>query len=144
MGWLLDILKEVPLSAVLKERVALEEQKYDQAVEEAQELRQRVAGLEREVADLRSLLPATPAGDLNDDTRRVLVLLFQAEDRDMHAEGLAQNLQLDRGVVQYHLDGLNARGLAEHAGSNYLDVDIYWKLTPEGRRYVVENGLLAE
>ena len=81
---------------------------------------------------------------MNDDTRRVLVLLFQAEDRDMHAEGLAQNLQLDRGVVQYHLDGLNARGMAEHAGANYLDVDICWELTPEGRRYVVENGLLAE
>jgi hypothetical protein len=31
MGWLRDILREVPLSSVLKELLALAEQKYDDA-----------------------------------------------------------------------------------------------------------------
>lgn len=47
MGWIQDLLKEVPLSAVLKERVALAEQKFHEAVEEARKPRQRVADLEQ-------------------------------------------------------------------------------------------------
>ncbi len=60
MGWIKDLLKEVPLSALLQERVALAEQKFDQAVEEAQKLRQRVADLEQEITELRQPPSGSP------------------------------------------------------------------------------------
>ena len=56
---------------------------------------------------------------------------------------LAQRLQMERGVAEYHLDQLKTRGLAVCTGGNYLHGYVYWGLTPEGRRYVVENGLIS-
>ncbi len=143
MGWLLDTLKEVPLSAVLKERIALAEQKYDRAVEETQELRKKIAELEQELAELRAKRSPEPAGDLSNDLCQVLVYLFRATGNDRDVGALAQQLQMERGVAVYHLEQLDARGLVVHAGGNYLYGHVYWVLTPEGRRYVVENGLIS-
>ena len=142
MGWIHDLLQEVPLSAVLQERVALAEQKFDQAVEEAQGLRKTVADLEQEITELRARLPAEPAGELSDDTGRVLVYLFRGQYDDRDVGHLAQYLKIERGVAEYHLEQLDERGLAECTISDYLHV--YWALTPEGRRYVVDNGLISE
>jgi hypothetical protein len=54
MGALQDLLQEVPLSAVLKERVALAEQKYEGAITEIADLRQRLPALEEENTALRA------------------------------------------------------------------------------------------
>ena len=54
MGLLQDLLKEVPLSSVLKERVALAEEKYENAVKEMEGYKQRIAALERENEILRA------------------------------------------------------------------------------------------
>ncbi len=143
MGSIQDLLTEVPLSAVMRERVALAEQKYDQAVEEAEELRQKVAELEREITELRAQVPSKPAGGLDHDAGQVLVYLFRSRHDDRDVGALAQRLQMERGVAEYHLDQLNALGLAKRTGGNYLHGHVYWGLTPEGRSYVVENGLIS-
>jgi DNA-binding HxlR family transcriptional regulator len=51
------------------------------------------------------------------------------------------SLNMERGVLQYHLDRLDAAGLAHVTGSNYVDEHTYWGLTPQGRQYVVERKL---
>ncbi len=142
MGWIQDALTEVPLSAVMQQRVALAEQKYDQAVEEAEQLRRRVAELEREVTELRAQVPSKPAGGLGDATRQVLVYLFRCRNEDCDVGSLGRCLQMERSLAEYHLDQLDTRGLAFCKGTDdegYL----YWGLTPEGRSYVVENGLIS-
>ena len=144
MGWIKDLLTEVPLSAVLQQRIALAEQKFDRAVAEAEELRQRVADLEREVTELRAQLPAEPTGDFSDDMGQVLGYLFRCKHEDCDVGALAQHLQMERGVAEYNLEQLDARGLAVCTGGNYIKHHAYWGLTPEGRRYVVENGLISE
>ncbi len=57
MGAIQDLLQEVPLSAVLKERVALAEQKYERAMRENADLKQRIQTLEEENAGLRTQIP---------------------------------------------------------------------------------------
>jgi len=68
MGAIQDLLQEVPLSAVLKERVALAEQKLERATSENADLKQRIRELEEENAALRELIPTEELGGLNRDT----------------------------------------------------------------------------
>jgi hypothetical protein len=144
MSLLQDLLTEVPLSAVLRERVTLAEERFQRANEEVQVCRQRIAALEEEIKSLRTKLPVEPvAKDIGDDTIRVLLHLFRASDMDHRDVGImAQALQFEKSVLQYHLDRLDEIGLAEVTGANYLHGHVYWALTPEGRRYVVERNLI--
>jgi hypothetical protein len=64
MGAIQDLLQEVPLSAVLRERVALAEQKYEAAMTENAELRRQLRALENENATLRALTPPINNDDL--------------------------------------------------------------------------------
>jgi hypothetical protein len=61
MGWLQDLLKEVPLSPVLQERVKLAEDRYANASRENEELTRRIGVLEAENAELRRQIPRIDA-----------------------------------------------------------------------------------
>jgi DNA-binding transcriptional ArsR family regulator len=142
MGVLQDLLKEVPLSSVLKERVALAEEKYDGAMKEIEGYKQKVTSLERENENLRAQIPKSD-GTLSDDTARVLVHLFKAAtqvDRDVGV--MSRQLTLEQGVLKYHLDRLKEGGLADIVGGNYVHGHTYWALSPKGRQYVVERKLI--
>jgi len=143
MGWLQDLLQEVPLSSVLRERVALAEERYEHAIQEIKSCKQRIAVLESENEGLRAKIPPEPLNTLGDDTTRVLIHLFRTaelDDRDVGA--MARRLEMERALLQYHLDRLLDGRLAEETGGNYLHGHVYWALTPEGRRYVVERKLI--
>jgi len=142
MGLIQDLLQEVPLAAVLRERVALADQRYEAALREVEELKRKYAALERENSELRTQIPQAPQAPLGEDTKRVLVQIFRArqqEERDVGA--MAAALGMERGVVQYHLDRLRDAGFAEVSGGNYLHGHTYWALTSAGRRHVVEGKL---
>lgn len=143
MGSIQDLLQEVPLAAVLRERVALADQKYEAALRDVEQLQRRVAALEKENAELKAQIPQTKQADLSDDTNRVLVHIFRTgemEARDVGA--MASALGMERGIMQYHLDLLEGAGLAETTGMNYVHGHVYWALTPGGRRRVVEGKLI--
>ena len=59
-----ELLTEVPLSAVLRERVARAEERYARELENC---RQRVAAVERENEALRAKIQAGPASGLKGD-----------------------------------------------------------------------------
>jgi hypothetical protein len=117
MGWIEDVLKEVPLSAVLKERIALADQKYEGAIQQIDDLKKKVATLERENADLRAQIPHHKETSLPEDTARVLVQIFRAKDIEERDVGnMAMSLNMERGVLQYHLDRLLSAGSFDSAG----------------------------
>jgi DNA-binding MarR family transcriptional regulator len=143
MGSLTDLLAEVPLAAVLRERVALVEEKYDRAIKENAALKRRVEELERENETLRAQIPAATGPRLGDDTARVLVHLFKAADMDDRDVGrMAGRLQMELGVMQYHLDRLQQAGYADVTGGDYVNGYVFWALTPAGRQHVVESKLI--
>ena len=146
MGWLTDLLqeaKEVPISAVLRERVALAEQKYEGAMKENTDLKQRVRDLEGEIATLRAQLPNKKGGPLSEDAIRVLVHLFETEtgQNTPDVDGVARGLQMQRSIVKYHLDCLEKADFAHAVGFLPADGRELWVITSDGRRYVVENKL---
>lgn len=60
MGMIDDFLQGIPLNAVLRERLALAEQKYKDMETENKELKQRVASLTTEVATLAEKIAKAP------------------------------------------------------------------------------------
>jgi hypothetical protein len=81
-------------------------------------------------------------GELSDAATRVLVHLFTTHERQQREVGaMASKLALDRGVLEYHLDQLNEAKFAERAAINYRFGHVYWAITSEGRKYVVERKL---
>jgi DNA-binding transcriptional ArsR family regulator len=143
MGSIQDLLQEVPLAAVLRERVALADQKYEAAVREVEDLKRKIAALERENAELRTQIPPSDTTSLGDDTNRVLVHLFLATESVERDVGMmAAALGMEKGMLQYHLDRLQEVGFAKVTGGNYVDGHVYWGLTPSGRQHVVGRKLL--
>ena len=153
MSSLLELLKDIPTTAVLRERVMLVEERYRQQTDEVTTLKadngqlsNRVAALETENANLRKQVSGAARQEpvLSDDTVRVLVALFEAaglDDNGTHY--LGRELQMSQSVLQYHLDELEKHGLASCGSFNGLTGDAYWGLTPAGRARVVRRGLAA-
>jgi len=147
MGWIQDLLQasqELPLSAVLRERVELADQKHETALREIEDLKRKNAALERENAELRAQIPeGNKEATLGEDTKRVMVQIFRAAELEQRDVGvMARALGMDWNVLQYHLDRLRDAGFARNTGLNYLDDHVYWALTPAGRQYVVERKLI--
>ncbi len=143
MRWLVDLLKEYLLSAVLREKVSSAEKERDKAKAEAEALRQRVDKLEREIERLRSQIELdADHSDFSQETRNVLIYLFRSDGEDCDTGLMAHDLQMEQGVTNYHLDVPEKRGLARCTGGNVIDGRVFWGLTPDGRRHVVEKGLL--
>jgi hypothetical protein len=81
--------------------------------------------------------------ELTADTTRVLVYLFGTDEYDDRAVGaISRNLQMQKAMVKYHLDELDRAKLA--ACGSWYDGDAYWGITPAGRSYVVQHGLLED
>jgi len=72
------------------------------------------------------------------DTERLLDHMFKIDNWELCEVGyMCDVLRLERSVLQYHLDCLEEAGFAKLTSSRYNNV--YWRLTPDGRRYVMES-----
>jgi hypothetical protein len=81
------------------------------------------------------------SNELDQDTARLLVQLFRADDIDHRGvRFMARLFTIDVGMVRYHLDQLKVLGFARLGSAGREDA--YWFITPEGRRYVVERKLI--
>jgi hypothetical protein len=68
--------------------------------------------------------------------------MFRATDYERRSVvAMAMELRLEKNILQYHLDHLLETKLADIIGSNYRTGHVYWDLTAEGRRFVVEQKL---
>jgi DNA-binding transcriptional ArsR family regulator len=144
MGWLQDLLKDIPVSAVLEQRVKLADDKYEAIARELEQCKQENANLKREIADLKRenerLRAQLPSSDiaLSEDTVRVLVYMFDETQMDYRGvEWMADRLEMTQGVLRYHLDELKKAGFAHCTGFDVSDE--YWAVQPDGRKYVMES-----
>lgn len=134
MSWLINLFKEYLLSDFLREKVSSVERERDKAKDEVEFYRQKVDELERKLDADHS--------DLSEEACDVLAYLFKSEGEGCDTSFMADDLQMEQGVANYHLDLLQDCGLAHCIGGSVIDGSVFWGLTPKGRRYVVERGLL--
>ena len=140
MSLLSDILKEVPLSTVLKEKIAdLEAQNAALQTEIAilkDDLRQAQAESKRLKQEIESF---THSG-LDEVSIKILTYLAQSgglvEDSELEA-----TLQLPATRVKYHAGQLEQQGYIE--GQHFAGGELsLYSLTQKGREYAVKNNLI--
>lgn len=149
MSWIREIFKEVQLSDVMRERVALADDRVEHTLakleaseETVKRLKERIALLEEELAKHEIATPAEPHISLSTKATELMLEMFRADrlfDRDVGA--MARKLGIDRNTAKYHLDQLKNCGFARSTGANYKHHHEYWGLMPAGRKHVVEQIL---
>jgi hypothetical protein len=86
--------------------------------------------------------PSQAEGELSVETGVVLLHMFKTEFDGRNVEEMARRLSMQRGILEYHLDRLRDADFAQCTGLGG-DGEIYWAVTPAGRRYVVERKLVG-
>lgn len=149
MGWLKELLTDIPLSEVLKERIALADDKVRKAELDQQELvskldaaNEKIGRIERELSEFRKQSTEDQVGNkLDGDAARVLGYLFNAKGDERDTRRISRSLDLQEGMLDYHLDTLEELDFAVCSGGNYVSGAVYWDITPAGRKFAVENIL---
>jgi hypothetical protein len=78
--------------------------------------------------------------ELEPEASRVLRHLFAAtEIEERGVRSMARTLRINEGMLKYHLDQLDNLDFAVVTSSD--DIDQYWMITPDGRKYLVHNRL---
>jgi predicted ArsR family transcriptional regulator len=80
-----------------------------------------------------------PMTDLT-GAERILVLLFQ-DGLHRNVIAVARALRVEQTVVRRELDQLTAAGLTRSISPKG---HLYWKITDEGRRHVMQRGLVQD
>ena len=138
MGWIADLLKEIPSAARYKAELEELEREHAEAKAEVARLQLRVADLE---SQLRSLTPAPGRATTLDPTQQQL-LVYVGKNAGATSDAIARACDLNVEVANFHLQELQSAGLAGctlRVGARFHP----WHLMHEGRRYLVTNNLLA-
>lgn len=166
MGIILDILKEIPLSAVLRERLTNQETKMAVVEEENLVLKTKNLILKNKNSDLKSLIV-----DLRQEIQRrddviqkeksqdnlldkvsinVLKLLFRQDN--LTSEQIAQSLNVNLQMANFHLKELKAKGMLKQQtiyhdpppSKNWFKRQgiLVWVLMQKGRKYLINNKIV--
>jgi DNA-binding MarR family transcriptional regulator len=112
----------------------------ERATKGIEEFKQQITVLARIEEEFRAQLLSE--GELSLATLRVLLHIYATEKMGHRDVGvMSKRLKMERRALQYHLDRLRERGLAESGHESHRLGHFYWSLTPQGRQYVVERKL---
>lgn len=133
MGIITDILKEVPLSAVLRERLTELEKKHEALERENADLRRVNAELKGQVAKLTGV-PILEVIEKN-------ILLLLAEAETLPVSHIALNLKEKKAKVEFYLQRMEEYGIV--CGSHYYTgQESEYSLGQKGREFLVSNNLI--
>jgi len=139
MGLLTDILKEVPLSAELRKKVAKTEAEHDGLKTENVILKDNLREAKAQIIKLEKRIDQfTHIPEL--DETDILILKEIALTSDPPASHLAEKLKLDKATVEFRLQRL-------------IDIDYLsiwsiggaerYSLQPKSREYLIKNNLIS-
>jgi predicted nuclease with TOPRIM domain len=142
MGWLTDLLKELPISAVLKEKLDAEKAKHSEIEDENARLKDDLRHAKAQIKTLEARIVAlTDADDLPEVEIEILKLL--ADHREVKKQVLAKKFQLHPQRLRLHFERLSGQGYISHVqarvstGTN----DLYF-LEHKGREYLSRKNLI--
>lgn len=142
MGWIADLLKEIPSAARYK--AELEEMEKENA-----SLKVEKAVLQSQVADLRQeiqrrdevIKKETSHGQHLEEVREKLLVALSAGGK-LQADQLAQAVGIGEQLATFHLNEMKEARLVS-AAMFYGGRPTVWSIAQEGRSYLVAHGLLT-
>ena len=142
MGWIADLLKEIPSAARYKSE--LEAMEKENAA-----LKAKVNVLEAENVNLRqeiqrrddTIQKEETHGQHLEEVREKLLVALSA-GRELQADQLAQALGIGEQLATFHLNEMKEVRLVS-AVMFYTGRPSLWRIAQEGRSYLVAHGLLT-
>lgn len=133
MGWIADLLKEIPSAAKFKADLEEMEKENKKLKEENQDLRKKLDLAERELEKEKSLTNKL-------DPLAEEVLRFLASVDEAQTSQIASRLNKSKVLIEMHLSNLDEM---EYIGVRYVlgEEPIYF-LEQKGRRYLHANGFI--
>lgn len=147
------LINEHGSAVILKERIALANDKYaaleeklstsefraKQLESENQVLRSDLQDAKIEIQNLKKLSEQSHSDRLDDIKERMLVLLAS---QDSFENKIAQALGIGPQVAKFHLQDLSEMEFI-YRSLSMTGQQFPWQLAQEGRRYLAKHGLLA-
>lgn len=146
---ILDILKDIPVSAAMKERILALEHENETVRTERDLLALQVRrdekvidDLNREIAELKSQVHrlTIPSGPLSDFSSKVLRMFGSSTESSVALSDLFETSGLTRLQFDFAIDDLRQRNLIRQA-SYALRSSLVYGLTPHGREFVLRNNV---
>lgn len=134
MGWLADILQELPVSAALKLKLEKIEAEHEKLKTELLQTKEQNAWLKAELERAKG----KPDARLPEITERLLSII--ANNPAYVIGNLFDAIRVSRAELDYLLDVLEQRNFIVLAVVGQRGAR--WSATPEGRQYLVTNKLL--
>lgn len=134
MGWIADLLKEIPSAARYKSELEAMEKENASLKSEVSKLRQEIQRRDDIVEKEKS-----HSDRLEEVREKILVALTQHEE--LEAEQISRLLNIGSQLATFHLEELKNSDMV----NDYYAVGspVYWGIIQGGRAYLVRHGLLA-
>lgn len=143
MGWLTDLLKDFPALSVAKERLALQEERFQVLERENANLKRKVIELEssiRNKAAELAVFKSEEIGGLGAEESNVLKCILDLGGGDATAQDVANRLRIDVNKAKYYLEKLQD---AEFINARYQMMSpTSFSLAQKGREFLITTGKL--
>ena len=144
MGWLADLLKEIPSAARYKAELEELASEHDMLQIENKALKTENSDLHAQLVAAESerqrlTAPTNPQDNRRTDVEERILLLLTG-DRGPTSKAIARELSISADRVEMHLADLSELLLVY--SQNYMNQDSTWHLGTEGKRYLVRNDLI--
>ncbi len=132
MGMITDILKELPLNAVLRDKLQTLEKKYDGLEAENDKLKKENRDLKEKLGEF------TDTSELDELEVKILILL-SSTNREFTANMIGSSLDLSLTKTEYYLERMYNEYVCSRDWTNRPSD---WYLIQKGRGYLIKNDLL--
>jgi arginine deiminase len=133
MGWLADLLKEIPSAARYKAEL-------EKLTSEHKSLESKLTAAEAKIRELEGKLSARQGKRLEGVREEMLVALI--EESWVSDSTVAEALSITVPLATYHLNELYASGFIESVRSGIVSNEANRRISQKGREYLVTHGLL--
>jgi len=141
MGWIADLLKEIPSAARYKSE--LEEMERENT-----KLKQKVLSLESENNNLRQeiqrrndVIQKVESHGAPLEEIKINILVFMSKHEEVYTQHIASALKIGLQAAQFHLEELQDAALISSCA--FMENETSWYLAQGGRKYLVRNKLIT-
>ena len=135
MGWIADLLKEIPSAARYKAELEAMEKKVISLEAENVNLRQEIQRRDNVIQKEKS------HGQRLEEVREKLLIALSAGGK-LQSDQLAQVVSISEQLATFHLNEMKEARLVS-AAMFYTGRPTIWSIGQEGRSYLVAHGLLT-
>ena len=141
MGWIADLLKEIPSAARYKAELEKLESSHESLQAQNRIQKSQLEAKDIEIRNLKEQLTERQTHRL--DAMKERLLLFMSAHQYVLVAQVAQHWGIGISVAMHHLENLKADSFVQVGYNAMGEAHWRWSLSPDGRSYLVEHGLIS-